>query len=68
MLFFKGSAVSYVLIFLYADYGGNIQRILAQTVFTQIENLYVERVRPGEKVYFAHFAERKKNRRRPVIS
>src|SRR6218665_182180 len=51
--FFKGSVVSYV--FLYGDFGENILKILSCTVFTQIGNLCMERVKPGENVYIAYF-------------
>src|SRR6218665_3956350 len=54
--FFKVSVVSYV--FLYADFWKNTQTILAHTVLTEIENLCMERVRPGEKVYFANVSSR----------
>jgi len=39
------SAVPYV--FLYADFRKNTQKILAHKDFTQIENLRMERVKPG---------------------
>ena len=45
------SAVSYV--FLYANFGKNTPKIMAHTVFTEIENLCMERVKHGEKMYFA---------------
>ena len=43
--FFKVRVVSYV--FRYADFGKNTQKIPACTVFTQIENFCMERVKPG---------------------
>ena len=42
--FFKESVVSYVF---YTLISGKILKILARTVFTQIENLCMERVKPG---------------------
>ena len=54
---FKVSVVSYV--FLYADFGKKIlNKTMARTVFTQIENLCMERVEPGEKVYIANVSSR----------
>ena len=49
----KWVVVSYV--FLYADFGETVHKILAQTVFTQIENLCMERVKSFEKGYYAYF-------------
>jgi len=40
--FFQVRVVSYV--FRYADFGENTQKILARTVFTQLENFCMERV------------------------
>src|SRR6218665_3839026 len=34
------------------------QNIMAHTVFTHIENFCMERVKPGEKVYFANLTSR----------
>ena len=45
MSFFKVRVVSYV--FWYADFRKNTQKILARAVFTQMENLCMERVKPG---------------------
>lgn len=52
IFFFKMCVVSYVC--LYAEFGKNTQTSLASTVFTQIENLCVEKVKFGEKEYFAY--------------
>jgi len=43
--FLKVRVVSYV--FRYVDFGKNTQKILARTVFTQIKNFCMERVKPG---------------------
>jgi len=56
MFFFKMSVVSYIM--LYADFGKNTQTIMADTIFIQIKNLCMERVKPGEKVYFANLSSR----------
>jgi len=55
--FFRVSVVSYL--FLSADFGKHrpTRNILALKVFTQIENLCIERV-TGEKVYFANVSSR----------
>jgi len=51
MFFFKVSVISFV--FLNADFGKNILKILARTVFIQNENFCMERVKPCEK-YISH--------------
>src|SRR6218665_360537 len=45
IVFFEESVVSYV--FRYADFGTKTQKILARTVFRQMENFCMERVKPG---------------------
>ena len=45
IVFFEESVVSYV--FRYADFGKNTKKILECTVFRQIENFCMERVKPG---------------------